>query len=143
MSKEDLYMPLPSRNLPRLIAGLALICTAITPLGAENWQAFGKTERMTSRIDLDALKRDGSQLTYRLELTYPNDPRRAGWRAISNSVIDCTTGMRKHISGETYLPDGTVRKAAGASRWYKFREGDFAAGVRDRFCTMPASSTPS
>lgn len=143
MSKKGLYMPQSSQILPRLIAGLALTCTAITPLAAENWQDFGMTERMTSRIDLDAVKREGNQITYRLEIIQHTNPNRAGWRTISNSAIDCSTGMRKHISGETYRPDGTAVRSAGANRWYKFREGDFAAGVRDRFCTPPVSSTSS
>ena len=58
----------------------------------------------------------------------PNDPRLAGWRVISNSVIDCSTGMRKHVSTEKYLPGRTVQNTAGANLWRKIMKHELARG---------------
>ena len=127
--------------MSRIAAAFILVAIA-APASAERWQDFGKTKVMTSRLDLDALKREGDLVTYRVEITWPNNPRRAGWRAISTSVIDCSTGMRKNLSGETYLPDGTLRKNAGANRWQKIMEFELAAGVRDLYC-RPADGSVS
>jgi len=101
---------------------------------AERWQDRVDNDRIKTRLDLDSIRRDGDLLTYRVEFTRKQPPIYVGRRDISNSVIDCRTKMRKHVSTETHFPDGTVRKTDGANLWIKVRDGDFGTGVRNDHC---------
>jgi hypothetical protein len=129
-----------------LLLVLACLCSTAS---AERWQVRVDNDRLKTRLDLDGFKRDGDLLTYRMEMTYKEPPIYVGRRAISTSVIDCRTSMRKHVSTETHFPDGTVRKTDGANRWIKLRDGDFGAGVRNEHCgkvkadiTAPKNPSP-
>lgn len=119
--------------LLRAAVASTIVSSAATPLQAERWQAFGQNDRMSVRIDLDAFKRDGNMLTYRVEITFPNDPRRPNRKILSTSVIDCATGLRKHLAVETLMPDGTVRKGKGANRWVRTFPG-LPDEIRQRYC---------
>jgi hypothetical protein len=119
----------------RSIAAVSLVASALAaPANAERWQVRVDNDRLKTRLDLDSIKRDGDLLTYRVEMTRKQPPIYVGRRDISTSVIDCRTNMRKHIATETHLPDGTIRKGAGANRWMKLKDRDFGTGVRNDYC---------
>lgn len=112
---------------------LVLLCVS-SVASAERWQDRANNGRMKIRLDLDGFKRDGNLLTYRVEITSPNDPKRFGQRVISTSVIDCGANKRKHVASETRFPDGTIRKNDGTNLWLNLRDWDFGAGVRKEYC---------
>lgn len=114
-----------------LVLGLVCISSAS---GAERWQDRASNGRMKYRLDLDALQRNGDLLTYRVEITFPGVPERAGQRVISTSVVDCRAAKRKHIASETHFPDGTMRKDGGSSYWLDLKEWEFGTGVRNEYC---------
>ena len=66
---------------------LAFVCVSGVA-SAERWQERANNGRMKVRIDLDGFQRDGNLLTYRVEITYPKDPKRSGQSVISTSVIE-------------------------------------------------------
>ncbi len=134
-----------SPSVVRVVATLALTSVVAGPLFAERWKDIGRApdsniHAMKIRIDLDALKQDGNLLTYRVEITRPNNPARAGWTNYSTSVIDCIAGTRRHLSAETFFPDGTVRRNEGANVWRKINEYDIAKGILADYCAPPNGS---
>ena len=115
-----------SFSTPRFIAAVSLVASALAaPANAERWQDRVDNDRITTRLDLDSIKREGDLLTYRMEMTYKTPSIYVGRRGISTSVIDCRTNMRKHIATETHFPDGSVRKTDGANLWMKLKDLDF------------------
>lgn len=112
---------------------LAFVCVSGVA-SAERWQERANNGRMKVRIDLDGFQRDGNLLTYRVEITYPKDPKRSGQSVISTSVIDCGANKRKQIASETRFPDGTIRKTGGTNLWLNLKDWDFGAGVRNEYC---------
>lgn len=117
--------------LSAIVSALGLATGSIA--SAENWQDFGANQRMSVRIDLDALKIDGPLISYTVELTYPKDPRRTGRRDLSTSEIDCSTGMRRHLTIATQGSDGTMTSRPGDGQWRKIPAGT-PEDVRRRYC---------
>ena len=116
----------------------ALLCVVAfglsSPAAGERWQDLGAKHTMTVRLDLDALKYDGHIMTYRVEITHPDDPRRAGRRALSTSKIDCRTGLRQHYEVTTIAADGKATTRPGDRNWRKVDPGGTPERVRHLFC---------
>ncbi len=134
-----------SSSVVRPLATLILIATVTTASFAERWKDIGaipdnRINAMKFRLDLDALKRDGNLLTYRVEITRPNNPARASRTDYSTSEIDCSAGTRRHLSGETLLSDGSVRKIEGAKVWRKINDYEVAKGILADYCSPPNGS---
>lgn len=104
------------------------------PAVAERWQDLGAKHTMTVRLDLDALKYEGKIMTYRVEITYPDDPRRAGRRDLSTAKIDCQTGLRQLYEITIIAADGTTTTRPGDRSWRKILPGGTPARVRELFC---------
>jgi hypothetical protein len=111
-----------------------LVLALVGVASAERWQDRADNTRMKTRLDLDGFQRDGNLLTYRVEITFPNDPKRSGQSVISTSAIDCGANKRKQVATETRFPDGTIRKSSGANLWLNLKAWDFGAGVRNEYC---------
>lgn len=118
--------------LTAIVSALGLATGSM--VSAEHWQDFGANQRMSVRIDLDALKIDGPIISYTVELTYPNDPRHTGRRDISTAEIDCSTGMRRHLTIATQGANGTMTSRSGDGQWRKIIPAGTPEDIRRRYC---------
>ena len=121
--------------MSKLSALLPIVALGLSaPAAAERWQDLGARHTMTVRIDLDALKYEGHIMTYRVEMTYPNDPRRAGRRDLSTAKIDCDTGLRQFYEVTSIAADGTTTTRPGDRNWRKILSGGTPERVRELYC---------
>jgi hypothetical protein len=121
-------------KLTALIGFLSLGPTIHTPALAERWQDIGRNQHSFARIDLDALKREGSLMTYTLDFTYPDDPRRIGRRDVSTAQIDCKTGLRRFLEITTIKADGTSTTTPGNKEWRPVRAYSTSERIRQLYC---------
>lgn len=117
-----------------VVAGLIVTAVAsAAPVSTERWHILKFKNGWTARVDLDSLKREADEVTYRAEFTVVL-PDGAVKRGISLAVIDCAKGRRKGLETEQFRPDGSSRKGSIDLGWRTIQPKSATDSIRQVVC---------
>lgn len=120
---------------------ILLAAAMVSPAHAERWQLLTEVPGVRQySLDLDSVHWAGRVVTYRVQIA---DMRReVPRRFVVSSMINCETRVRKQLSSEEILPDGSRRKLEILPDWRPIQASSGIEQACHYFCDEHLPNEP-